>query len=235
MSEHRRVLACMDDLISQWEQAADRRSIFLTCYSMMTRNMLAAVEAGDFHDPAWVLRLLVHFAGYYFAALEACETGGPASPAVWVLAFDAARQPRTQAIQNLILGVNAHINYDLVLALADLLEPEWQALSPEQRRQRYDDHCHVNTIIAQTVDAVQDNVLERHAPAMDLIDRAFGRLDEWLISSLITRWRDQVWELAVQYVETASHEARERMRLEVEAASLQRGRLILMDWSADNQ
>jgi len=42
-------------------------------------------------------------------------------------------------VQNLILGVNAHINYDLVLATADMLEPEWSQLDEERRQARHDD------------------------------------------------------------------------------------------------
>jgi hypothetical protein len=66
----------------------------------------------------------------------------------------------------LLLGVNAHINYDLVLTLVDLLEPEWKQLSAEQCQQRHSDYCHVNEIISLTIDIVQDDVLERSIPTI---------------------------------------------------------------------
>ena len=229
MSEQPHVIDRMYDLIQHWDQRSDDRAIFLTCYWMMTRNMQAAVEEEEFHDPVWVNNLLVYFATYYFDALDAFDAG-LAAPAVWQLAFEAAAHPHTHPLQNLMLGVNAHINYDLVLVVADLLQAEWPALSPEQRQERYADYCKVNEIIARTIDAVQDEVLERRAPRMNLVDRGLGRLDEQLVVNLITRWRDQVWQHAMDCMSTASTPERERLRLEVEAAALKRGRLMLLEW-----
>ena len=50
-------------------------------------------------------------------------------------------------LQNLLLGINAHINYDLVLTIYDMPAPEWERLTEEQRRRRFQDHCTVNVII----------------------------------------------------------------------------------------
>ena len=63
------VLNRMQRLIDQWESCSDRRRFFLACYRMMTANMLAAIERKEFDDPAWVARLLEHFAEYYFVSL----------------------------------------------------------------------------------------------------------------------------------------------------------------------
>ena len=124
MSEQEATLARMTTLTDQWEAAHDRRAIFLGCYRLMTRNMLDAIEAGRFHDGEWVSRLLGRFANYYFAALERFEQDGANTPPVWKLAFDATRDEDVTTLQHLLLGVNAHINFDLVFSLYDLLWPE---------------------------------------------------------------------------------------------------------------
>jgi hypothetical protein len=221
------VIEHMRNLIDAWEAASDHRAIFLSCYAMMTHNMLLAVNRGDFEDNAWVSALLHRFAGYYFDALEAYEHESVGAPLVWQVAFDAARREHTHVLQNLILGVNAHINYDLVFALADLLGPEWVALSPEQRLARYRDHCRVNEIIYETINGVQDQVVERHSHAMDLVDKLMGPLDEWLTSSLISDWREQVWENATRLVETPQDEERQTILVGIEQRSLQRAHSIL--------
>ena len=221
----------MQSLVQHWEAASDRRSIFLSCYMLMTLNMLAAIDIGEFNDSIWVNGLLHRFADYYFDALEAYERDSPATPAVWRLTHDAARRPETQVLQNLLLGVNAHINYDLVLTLVDVLEREWAGLPTSHRARCYADHCHVNDVIGRTIDAVQDRVIERLTPAMDLVDKLLGPLDEWMISRLITRWRDEVWGQAVQLMETPEPGERERLRRQVEAASLRRANAILLDGS----
>jgi hypothetical protein len=210
----------MQEQVDRWERTGDARAVFLSCYALMTRNMLAALAAGEFDDAAWASRLLDHFAGYYFDALDVYEAGAEQAPVVWRCAHDAARRPNTPALSLLLLGVNAHINYDLVLAVADLLEPEWPALSEDARRARYADYCRVNDIIGRTIDRVQEDILEKREPIMAVIDTIFGPADEWLVSKGITHWREDVWGRAVQRVETADPAQREARRQEVEAAAL---------------
>jgi hypothetical protein len=227
MDNEELVLRQMQSLIDAWEEKGDRRAIFLSCYVMMTRNMLAAIDSGSFEDNAWVSTLLHCFATYYFNALQAYETEQAGAPGVWQLAFNAARQPHTYVVQNLVLGVNAHINYDLVFALADVLAPEWEDLSEEQRGARYRDHCHVNDIIYQTIDSVQDQVVDRYSPALELVDELMGPLDEWLTSKLISDWREEVWENATRLVQSLNEAERETLRKEVEHRSLNRAHAIL--------
>lgn len=228
MTDQSAVTGRMDAQIEEWEKRSDHRAIFLRCYSMMTHNMLTAVRAGQFHDPDWVTSLLNHFAGYYFNALEAYEASGQSAPPVWMVAHEAADREGTLALQNLLLGVNAHINYDLVLTLVDILGPEWSDLIESQRQTRYQDHCHVNTIIGKTIDAIQDQVIEIEQPDMDLIDKALGPLDEWLMSNLISNWRDEVWDQAVEILEIRGSEARLAKRGRIEDTTLARAEAILM-------
>jgi len=194
---------------------------------LMTRNTLATIDAGEFDDGTWVHALLHRFADYYFDALEVYEQERTAAPAVWQRSHNATFNPETQVLQNLMLGVNAHINYDLVLTLVDMLEPEWASSSEDHRARRYDDHCHVNVIIGRTIDIVQDSVIERESPSMDIVDKLLGPIDEWVTSSLISHWRDEVWEKAVLILETADPGDRERLRQVIETETLERADAIL--------
>jgi len=205
---------------TQWEVADDRRAVFLRCYSLMTHNMLAAVQAGEFSDGPWVSRLLERFAEYYFMALQAYEEDPASTPAVWQLAHQAALTGHGLALNQLLLGVNAHINYDLVLCLADLLEEEWLSLSVEQRAQRYRDHCHVNAVIARTIDRVQDELLEPGTPLLSLLDLLLGPADEQMISRVITHWRDEVWQRAAALLDAEDSTERAYLIRETERAAL---------------
>ncbi len=221
------VIQRMQRLIDAWEVVGDRRLIFLSCYATMTHNMLLAIQRGDFEDNGWVAALLNRFAGYYFEALEIYEQQPEGAPLVWQVAFDATRRPHTHVMQDLILGVNAHINYDLVFALVDLLGPEWAGLSPDQRLARYRDHCQVNDIISQSINSVQDQVIERFSRSMDLVDKLMGPLDEWLTSSLISNWREQVWVDATQMIECLQDEEVHALTQVVEQRSIHRAHSIL--------
>ncbi len=222
------VIDRMQLMVDQWDSENDRRVIFLSCYQMMTANMLQAVADQEFEDPVWVTKLLHDFADYYFTALDAYNSGQPHTPAIWKMTFEAAQRPRTHVLQHLVLGVNAHINYDLVFVIYDILHEEWPQLSAADRQMRYRDHCHVNEIIYQTIDCVQDKVVERYSPAMDIVDKVFLTVDEWLLYRLISKWRDQVWTNAERLMQCSELESADVRQL-VEDRSVLRARGLLFD------
>jgi hypothetical protein len=227
MPDQEDVMQRMQAIIDGWEAASDRRAIFLGCYALMTRNMLTAITQGEFEDNAWVSTLLHHFADYYFNALQAYEAFPEKTPLVWRYAFDAASQPNIHVLRNLVLGVNAHINFDLVFALSDVLQSEWAAMTLEQRQSRYRDHCLVNKIIIDTIDSVQDQIVDRYDARMEVVDKILGPLDEWMTAWMIRDWREQVWLNAVQLVEALDEAERNTMMAAVEKHSLNRAYAIL--------
>lgn len=226
VDRHQALIDRMERQASEWEQCEDLRCIFLRCYSLMSGNVLAAVRAQQFADCDWVANLMHHFAGYYFEPLARYDAGETPVPAVWQHAHDAAREEKAAAAQHLLAGVNAHINYDLALAMYDLLEPEWAELSPAGRYKRRDDHDAINVIIADTVNRVQDQVVEQHDPWMDIIDRLGGELDEWLAAQMIRLWRDRVWERSRALLAAESADAREAIRADMEEEAMLRMWLI---------
>jgi hypothetical protein len=164
----------MFELASRWKQHGDRRALFADAYGRMTEAMLEAIANGEFRDADWVSRLLDRFADYYFDAVEMWDGGGSDCPVV-------------------CLGINAHINHDLVYALADVLD-DWDKLDAMSRLDREVDHRNVNLVIARTVDVVQDEVIDPCAPILGVLDEVFAGLDEWLFSRLIAGWRSDVWD-----------------------------------------
>ena len=148
-------------------------------------------------------------------------------PDVWKYVHEAAEQDDLHVLQHLFLGVNAHINYDLVLTLYEMLQPVWDTLSESEKEDRYHDHLLVNTIIDETIDKVQDEVVEKHVPQMDLIDKLMGRLDERLITGLISRWRKSVWEHTLQLLESQNEQEKQTHIQEVESNVLQTARWIV--------
>ncbi len=213
-------LARMDALLAEWKVDGDRRDVFLRCYRMMTANMHTAIGSHHFADPVWVAQLLHRFADYYFDALTRWNADPAGAPPVWQRAHALARDNDDAVVQMLLLGVNAHINYDLVLTVDELLSVEWRRMLPHDRAARHDDYCRVNAIIASTIDAVQDEILSPSLPLAALLDRVMGRLDEYLISRLITSWRDHTWESAIALIDATDADARTRIIDEVEHRAL---------------
>lgn len=220
------VITRMRQRVDGWNAQSDARGLFLHCYMMMTGNMLSAIKDAQFNDSVWVDRMLHRFADYYFDALDVYEHEKSEAPIVWQVAHDAAVCDDVSPLEKLLLGVNAHINYDLVLTLVDMLSPEWESIDDTARRRRYEDHRRVNEVIGQTVDAVQDELLEPAMPSLRFVDTLLGPVDEFLISALITRWREGVWENATRVLCCCSAAEEEAVRRDVEQETLRTARLI---------
>jgi Family of unknown function (DUF5995) len=222
------LLTRMQRQIEEWDERRDRRAVFLSCYERMTRSVETAVGAGRFHDGAWVDKLLEDFADYYFVSVEQWERRDDRLVRPWALAHGAAAEDRRAPMQLLLAGVNAHINYDLVLALVDLLDDEWHDLDAGRRVRRYEDYRQINQIIAETADVVQDDVLERYSPSLDLADRMFGRLDERLAVKVLSNWRMQVWDHAMALLDEQDGELRTERARDVERRCARRSRWLLL-------
>ena len=87
----------------------------------------------------------------------------------------------------------------------------------------------VNLIIAETIDSVQDSVKEPRSPLMAIMDRVMGRMDEWLLSQLISGWRTEVWRVALDLLTAASPEQREAIRQTQETKVLERGKELALE------
>lgn len=212
---------------SAWEHSGDRRHIFLQCYTKMSQNMYSSIEEKRFSDPLWVSTLLVRFSEYYFDALDLYQSNQPKVPSVWRQAHDAAKNPDTNVLQNLLLGVNAHINYDLPLALYDCMENEWLKLPLKKRIIRKQDHDLVNQIISSSIDDVQDSIIKPLSPTLAILDKIMGRMDEWMLSKMIGTWRSNVWKISQLLLEAQTPELREEIRQKQEIQVLKRGEKLI--------
>lgn len=217
----------MDAQIAAWEPGGDRRFVFLKCYRMMTGNVLAAIDAGEFSHGIWVDSLLQRFAGYYFEALELYQHGSAKTPLIWQYTFEKTAGGRLNVLQQLFLGVNAHINYDLVFTIEEMLRPLWTNLNEQERQAYRADHSHINDVIYRTIDAVQDEVVEKLSPWLDAVDVLLGRLDERLIAGLISGWRSEVWEHSRALLETSNSEDRDRLCRSLEERVMKKARKIV--------
>src|SRR5258707_11313180 len=113
----------MAGLLGPLEETGDARRFFHATYLRTTRAVRDALHAGRFSDPEWVERWDVAFADRYLDALTADSAGAPVSRP-WAVAFRAAReQPAAPALRHVLLGMNAHINYDLPQALLAVISP----------------------------------------------------------------------------------------------------------------
>jgi hypothetical protein len=194
----------------------DRRAVFALAYRDMTGEVKRRLDERWFLDNEWVDRLVIAFANFYRQALYDFERGSFRTvPRAWIIAFETSRQDRTVLPQDLVLGINAHINRDLPLALyAVTIDPE--------RDKHYHDHMAINTVLATLTDVIQDRMVELYGPAIHLVDEALGRLDEQIAGFTLTKAREQCWTAAVELAAARDERARAAIirRLDRRAAAL---------------
>src|SRR5260221_8363537 len=108
----------MQAQLAPLRERRDPRRFFHATYLRTTQAVGAEVAAGGFLDAAWVERWDVALAGFYLDALQADARAGPV-PGPWAAAFAAADDPASvlPPLRHVLLGMNAHINYDLPQAL----------------------------------------------------------------------------------------------------------------------
>ena len=169
----------------------DRRGVFATAYLGITRAVEGEIQAGAFHDAAWATRYLVAFGNLYRRALLAWESGDHAAvPKAWRIAFQCAGEGWGLVIQHLLLGINAHINHDLAVALAQV------GIDPD-RPLRYADHTHINAVLEGATEQLKAGVSAKYAPILERVDWIAGRLDDDLTRFSIPKARDHAWSCAV--------------------------------------
>lgn len=172
-------------------EASDRRAVFLTIYTEMTAATIRAIDDGTFQDPDWMERYLVRFAEYYRRAFRDYERGEMAAvPDPWIVAFGAAVRGDGLVLQDALLGINAHINYDLALTLSD------GGLDPD-RPSKYADHTRVNEILRRLVSVQQELLAERYAQGIGRAGDRLGEFDDMIAALGLRQAREQAWQVAV--------------------------------------
>lgn len=177
--------------------ANDRRSVFLTVYVEMTKAVIHGIKTEAFQDPAWVSTYLIEFANWYRKALVDFHQGNmEAVPRPWRLAFAASASGHTLIIQDLLLGVNAHINYDLAYTLHEI------GIDPK-RPEKLQDHNHINRILGSLVDTAQSIIFEMYATAgLADMDLSLGQFDEWFTLFGLTEARHLAWRNATSLTDS---------------------------------
>jgi len=168
----------------------DRRSVFLSIYVKMTREVRDGIDNGRFEHDEWMRSYVRSFADHYRRAFLHFERGETeAVPDSWRVAFGQAIGGETLVMQDAFLGVNAHINYDLALALDDI------GIDPG-RESKYRDHREINDILAGLVDCQQEMLARMYASGVENVDEIFGQFDEVLTLLSMTEGREQAWRVA---------------------------------------
>jgi len=205
------VISQLDSHINTFREREDRNGYFAVLYRNVTVAVKEGIAAGRFEDGARMERLDVNFADRYLTALERYLRGEHASNC-WVVAFNTAPQWPPLILQHLLLGMNAHINFDLGAAAAITCPgDEIYAL--------HNDFNEINVILSSMIDGVQDKIATV-SPWMGLLDRVGGRTEEKVCGFCIDAARDVAWHWAQKLAPMSEQQMEEELRKLDEEISL---------------
>src|SRR5579863_2085728 len=120
---------------------------FNKLYLIVTQKIDGQSPRTAWEDPAWLTRLDVIFASFYFAAIAGALGQNADTPSSWEALFEARNRADVDRIQFALAGMNAHINHDLALAL--LQTDDEMHLTPGPLSPEHNDYERVNSLLKQ--------------------------------------------------------------------------------------
>ncbi len=218
----------VDDVITKLEQFEriclehdDLRGVFATAYLLITKSISSHFSDDTFHDKNWTQAYLVRFGNLYREAVLIDETSnGNPVPKSWHISFDTARKKEALITQHLLLGINAHINHDLAVALYDVkIDPE--------RADKYADHCMINNILEDSTNALKIDVSQKYAPILKRLDRKTGYISDDITNFSIPKAREHAWSFAIALTRAANQTEQNILRKALDDQAAVLARLIM--------
>lgn len=128
-------------------QSPNRLGYFAALYLRVTAAVREKIGTGYFQDDARMEHLDAVFADRYLTAIDHYATGQNDVPPAWLMAFQQGVRSDLIIVQQLLLGMNVHINLDL--AVAAVRSCPGPALAP-----LHDDFMKITDLLAGIVPTV---------------------------------------------------------------------------------
>ena len=175
----------------QQKWGCDHRAVFATTYLELTKTLRRVLrERPDFlRYPKYLYVEDALFANVYFNAIRDARRGKPV-PEAWRIAFDAAKSKDLNAAQDMLLGINAHVQNDMPFVLAAL------GLRTRGGESRKPDHDAINDVLDRSYENVVHAVRDRFDPQVGLTNSDSTPLDDVAGLELVKGWRELVWRNA---------------------------------------
>ncbi|MEX2619008.1 MAG: DUF5995 family protein [Egibacteraceae bacterium] len=183
--------------------AGDYRAVFHLTYLTFSRRVRAALAAGRFADADWAADMSCRFVDAYLEQVRRWGRGDPTQCRAWRVAFGSAQSGRANVVQAMLLGMNAHIHYDLAFvtlgacrAAGDLSDPSPPRPSISRARvpdARYRDFLLINQVGWESIPHIQETVLRTFARTLAWGTKPVARLTRTLGQRLLMEARDTSW------------------------------------------
>ncbi|MCV2491497.1 DUF5995 family protein [Geodermatophilus sp. YIM 151500] len=183
------VVARMTAALETLTEAGDPARFFLGTYLRITAAVGGALDDGSFEDAEWVAEWDVVFADLYLDALDRHRRDPATVAEPWRRAFGA--DPALPPEAHVLLGVNAHVNFDQPQSLIRMVPPaDVDDAAVLARRHR--DHDRIDGVIAAQV-AAEDRALQRAGGRRTPLDRVAAPVSRRAVRVFMAEARRKVW------------------------------------------
>lgn len=174
-------------IINWAKEHNSRLGYFAALYRKVLTATKKSVENNTFDNKIRMERLAVVFANRYINACYQHQTGQTPTQS-WLVAFNGAQAWRLIVLQHLLLGMNAHINLDLGIAVADTTPAEEL---PDMKP----DFDKINLLLASMVEEVLQELAEIW-PLQRIFSQYLGDIDNDIINFSMRKAREAAWSFA---------------------------------------
>jgi hypothetical protein len=192
----RPTMRCIDTEVKRMRRmqrilGCDHRAVFTTTYLELTLELRDVMRADRrfLRYPRYLFTEDALFANVYFNSLRDWASRRPVPPA-WQIAFDTAARGDANGGQDMLLGINAHVQNDMpfVLAALGLRTPGGESRKP--------DHDRVNEVLDRAYERVVDQIAERFDPLLYTSNASWNPVDDIGGLEMVKGWRENVWRNA---------------------------------------
>lgn len=192
------VIEQLEAIVQDSIRTESRLGYFAALYKRVTIAVKEGIAGGMFKCGTLMEELDVVFANRYLDAYETYQAGRKPTES-WQVAFEAANSAKPLVLQQLFVGMNAHISLDLGIAAFEVYG--------QQLQKHHDDFDTINKVLSSLVDTVQ-NELGTFWPAITFFDKLMGGHDEVLADFAMDIARDAAWKFATE-LQKGSKEGKE--------------------------
>lgn len=185
------VIARLDSIIETECAQSSCMAYFPILYRKVTVRIKEGILNNEFENNQRMEKLDVLFANRYIDAYDCLGFNKPITKS-WKNAFEAAKTGKLLIMQHLLLGINAHINLDLGIAVAETVGDEGELMDFEN------DFNKINEILGAMIANVETKIISV-SPLFGLLDKFGKGREDKLVSFSINIARDGAWLFANQY------------------------------------
>lgn len=190
------MLKTIDEVITELENIkAECRyenstlGFFALLYCEVTKNVKQGIADKIFEDNSRMEILDILFANRYIDAYRSYQKNEIVTTS-WEVAFQSSKEPLL-ILQQIFLGINAHINLDLGIAAAETMDGK-------NVQDIENDFNSINSLLGEMIDSFQER-LNTASPFFKWIDKLAGNKEEMLMGFSINIAREGAWTFTKDY------------------------------------